>query len=118
MLIKTCNIITRISDDPEINTQNYIEGLNYVNNLYTFLNALKLAIPLEKVDFLPSFKGKYVVEKLGIASTDKENEMKVFKVQSSLFLEDKKLFKLVSKEMSKICERIDLEKDVMVFYLP
>jgi hypothetical protein len=95
-----------------------MEGLNYINNLYAFLNALKLVIPLDQVTFLPSFKGKYIVEKLGIASTDKENEMKLFKVQSSLFLGDKKLFKKVSAEMSKICERIDLEKDVAVFYLP
>jgi hypothetical protein len=123
MLIQTCNVITRISSDEEINAQNYIEGLNYINNLYTFLNTLKLAVPLEEVKFLPSFKGKYVVEKLGLASTAKENEMKVFIVQSPLFLGDKKksnkkVLEKVTKELSKICEEIDLKKDVITFYMP
>jgi CRISPR/Cas system endoribonuclease Cas6 (RAMP superfamily) len=122
MLIKICNDITKISDDKDVNSQNYMEGLDHINNLYTFLNSLKLAVPLDEVKFLPSFKRKFIVEKLGITSTDKENEMKVFRVQSPLFIEDKKktnkkVLEKVTKELSKICEKINLDKDVITFYM-
>lgn len=118
MLIKACNMITRISDDEVVNTENYLSGLSYISNLYTFLNHLKLVLSLEDVEFLPTFKGKYVVEKLGIASTSKENEMKVFRVKSSVFREDKETVKSIRKEMGEICERIVQEGDTVTFYLP
>jgi hypothetical protein len=117
MIIDAIKQITVIGSGDEENTQNYMEGLNYMDNLYTFLNRLKLAVPVEKVTFLPSFKGRYIVEKLGIASDDKENEMKVFIVQSSLFLEDKTVLK-VRRQLSDICERIEKSKDTITFYLP
>ena len=117
MIIDAIKAITTISNDDETNAQNYMEGLDYMSNLYIFLNHLKLAIPIEYVTFLPSFKGKYIVEKLGLASVDKENEMKIFKVQSSLFLEDKTVLKL-KEELSDICEKIERERDVVIFYLP
>jgi hypothetical protein len=117
MIIDAIKAITIISDDEETNAQNYMEGLDYMSNLYDFLNHLKLVVPVDKVTFLPSFKGKYVVEKLGLASVDKENEMKIFIIQSSLFLEDKTVLKL-KRELSDICEKIEKKKDVITFYLP
>jgi hypothetical protein len=117
-LIKACNSITKISSNPDENKDNYMEGLNYISNLYTFLNELKLYVPAKNdIEFLPTFKGRNIVEKMGISSTDKENEMKVFKLRSSLFLEDE-LVKTIRKGMSSICERIVLVEDVMSFYLP
>jgi hypothetical protein len=116
MLIRACNNITKISEDPVINIENYMEGLGFISNLYNFLNYLKLSVPLKSVEFLPSFKGKYTVEKLGVSATDKENEMKVFKIQSSLFLEDK-IQESIKDVMSSICEAILQEDDVLTFYL-
>lgn len=116
MLIKACSVITRISDDAEVNAENYMEGIGFISSLYNFMNALKLAVPLKQVEFLPSFKGKYTVEKLGVSATDKENEMKVFKVKSSLFLEDEVQEK-IKEIMSNLCENVLLEDDVLTFYL-
>jgi hypothetical protein len=117
MIIDAMKSITEISDNAEVNAQNYMEGLDYIGNLYEFLNKLKLAVNVKKVEFLPSFRGKYIVEKLGLKSTDKENEMKVFRVQSPLFLEDKTVSS-IKKELSDMCEQIDKRKDVITFYLP
>ena len=116
-IVDAMNDITRISEDPEIYAQNFMEGSSYYGNLYSFMNRLKLAVPLDEVKFLPSFKGKYVVEKLGIGSVDKENEMKVFRVQSSLFLEDTTVLS-IKKELSDLCEQIEKERDIIIFYLP
>jgi hypothetical protein len=117
MIIDAIKVITTISNDEETNAQNYMEGLEYIGNLYNFMNKLKLVLPLEKTTFLPSFKGKYVVEKLGISSVDKENEMKIFIVQSPLFLEDATILGL-KKELSDTCEQIERIKDTVTFYLP
>jgi hypothetical protein len=117
MIIDAIKQITVIGRTDEDNFQNYMEGLNYMDNLYTFLNRLKLVVPVDSVTFLPSFKGRYIVERLGIASDDKENEMKVFIVQSALFLEDKTVQR-VRKNLSEICERIEKSKDTITFYLP
>jgi hypothetical protein len=117
MIIDAIKSITTITEDEQANAQNYMEGLDYINNLYSFLNKLKLVIPLEKAKFLPSFKGKYIVEKLGLSSVDKENEMKIFKVQSSLFFEDKTVLG-IKKELSDICEQIEKVNDIITFYLP
>jgi len=116
MLIKACNAITKISDEAEVNTENYMEGITYISSLYDFLNSLKLIIPLKKITFLPSFKGKYTVEKLGIAATEKENQMKVFKVESSLFLEDKVIQDII-RNMAGICQDITQQNDILTFYL-
>ena len=92
--------------------------MDYIDNLNIFLSSLKLVIPINnKLTFLPSFKGKYVVEKLGILSFDRENEMKVFKIKSKAFLEDEELIDNIMNEMLKICEEITVEQDVITFYL-
>lgn len=116
MLIKACNIITHISNDDAINKENYMEGLNYIENLYKFLNRLKLMVSLDAVEFLPSFKGKYIVEKLGIASSDKENEMKIFIVKSPLFLEDT-LVREIAISLDDLCEEIKRSNDELIFSL-
>jgi len=116
MLIKACNIITHISDDEAANKENYMEGLNYIENLYNFLNHLKLAVSLDLVEFLPSFKGKYIVEKLGVASSDKENEMKIFILKSPLFLEDTNVREIV-KQLENICENIKRSDNILTFIL-
>jgi len=111
-------MITRISDNEEINSQNYLESIDYISNLYSFLKELGEVIPLSKMQFLPSFKGKYIVQKLGIPATDKENEMKVFKVRSTLFLGDRPLLQEIKLKMASICEEIIVFDDTIIFYLP
>jgi hypothetical protein len=117
LITKACNAITHITEDEKLNMQNYLHSLDYIGNLYTFLNELKLHAPVSKLKFLPSFKDKYIAEQLGIAASSKENEMKIFKVQSPLFLEDRKVVNQIKKGMTKICEDVSVSKDVMTFVM-
>ena len=88
MLIKSAEQITRISDNPDINSQNYLEVISYINNLYDVINLLKPIIPFYDAEFYPTFKGKYTCGKYNIESTTKENELKVFCIKTTEFLED------------------------------
>jgi hypothetical protein len=117
LITKACNAITHISNDEKLNMQNYLHSLDYIGNLYIFLNELKLHVSTSKIKFLPSFKDKYIAEQLGIAASAKENEMKTFVVQSPLFLEDRKVVSQIKKGMSKICQEVTVSKDVMTFVM-
>lgn len=119
MLIKACNDITAICEDENINMENYLDALNYISNLYKFLDAIKniIASYSEDIIFLPSFKGVYVAQKLGIPATEEENEMRVFKIKSALFLEDKELIKEMKSELNNICSEMIIDKDVITFIL-
>lgn len=88
MLIKAEKEITKISDNEEINSENYFESLSFIESLYLFINKLKLVVPLSDVHFEPTFKGRFTCEKYNIRSTEKENDMKYFIIDSMLFLED------------------------------
>jgi len=116
MIIKAQNDLTTISDNKKINAENYMDSLNYVSNLYIFINKIKLGISLNKVQFLPSFKGRCVAEKLGIKSTKDENEMRVFKVRSNLFLEED-IYKKVRENLADMCESIVRIDDIAIFTL-
>lgn len=118
ILIKACKDISKITDNEELNSQNFLEATDYITNLNTFLKELMGVVPVNRIKFLPSFKGKYIVQKLGILATDKENEMKVFRVKSTLFLEDEQLLREIKQQMIDICEDIIVTEDVMIFYLP
>lgn len=116
MLKKAIHSITKISDNDEINFNNYLDSLNYVSILYKFLNLLKLSVSDKSIVFLPSFKGKYIVETLRMSSTSKENEMKVIKIKSDLFLVDETL-KDIKERMDELCEDIVRIDDVIIFTL-
>lgn len=88
MLIKSAEQISRISEDPDINYQNYMELISYINNLYDVINLIKPLISSHDSEFLPTFKGKYTCDKYNIDSTPKENELKVFLIKTTAFLED------------------------------
>lgn len=111
MLIKAQREITRISDDEDINTKNYMESLNYVSNLYLFINRLKSIIPVDEITFLPSFYGR-----LTCSNYERESEMKVLRLSSPLFLVDKTA-KDIEKKMEIICEEIKIDGDIMTFIL-
>lgn len=60
MLINTIKEITHISEDENINSENYLEAITYINNAYTILNLLKGIVPNDiSVHFRPTFKGIY-----------------------------------------------------------
>lgn len=116
MLIKAQKIITKISDNETINTQNYMESLSYISNLYIFLNNIKNVVSTKDITFLPSFKGKYTCEKYGIISNEKENELKIIKVSSDAFLEDLTVNR-VRSQMGDLCESINISKNIITFIL-
>lgn len=121
MLIKSAEQITHISDIPEINSQNYFELISMIDNLYNIINILKPVIPIHDAVFQPTFKGKYTCEKFNINSTSKENELKVFAIKTTVFLEDEDN---VRKEMlidilENLCEEnsIRFNEDLLEFVL-
>lgn len=115
-MIRAQNAITRISENDEDNAKNYMESLGYITNLYKFINHLQTVINPADVTFLPSFKGKYTVEKLGIPSTAKENEMKVFRISSKLFLEDD-IKRKVCSAFREMCDDIFSLGELITFTL-
>lgn len=117
-LVEAQNEITKISDNKEINERNYIESLPYISNLYLFLNAIKDTIyKKENIVFLPTFKGKYIVEELGIPSISEENEMRYFKLKSNLFLVDKEFVEKLRENTNSICSEIIAIDDMIIFKL-
>ena len=116
MLIKAQKEITRISDDEELNTRNYMESLSYVSTLYVFINELKTAIETSSIVFLPSFYGRNTSVGMNLDHLDKESEMKVLKLSSPLFFVDTTAKKVMDK-MAQYCEKITLENGVITFIL-
>lgn len=116
MMIKAQKEITRISNDEEINLQNYLDSLNFITNLYKFINKMKTVISTNDIEFLPSFYGKNACEMLRMEVCDKESELKVFKVSSALFLVDKTSDK-IKKVLEPICEEITQDDKIMTFIL-
>lgn len=116
MLIKAQKEITRISDNEEINSINYMDSLNYISNLYLFINKFKTVISTSDVVFLPSFYGQNACETLHKEVYGKESEMKVLRLESSLFLVDKTVEK-VKKVLTPICEEITHNNNQMTFIL-
>lgn len=94
MLIKATEQITHISDNQNINSENYFESLSFIGNLYNFINKIKTIINIKNIEIKPTFKGKYTCEKYNIPSTLEENEMRLFVIKSEEFFEDEKINKL------------------------
>ena len=80
MLKKALKDICTISNDEEINTRNYLDSIDYIDNLYHAVGILKQNVSIKKLTFYPTFKSKYICEKLGIPSFPEENELRLIKV--------------------------------------
>lgn len=118
MLAKVVHELTQITDNNTINLENYMESINFINNVYLFINKIKMVTPISTIHFQPSFKGKTTCEKFNIESSEKENEMKYFVTTSTFFLEDKESKKeLVRLTMGPICESIDFDGATIRFIL-
>ena len=117
MISKALKDICMISNDDDINTKNYIDAINYIDNLYHTVYILKQSISIKKITFLPSFKGKYICEKLGILCDPEENELKVLKISSDAFRVDNELTKKITEDMKKICKEVLLVDNTFIFKL-
>lgn len=117
MLIQAHKDIIRITDDEQINMENYMESLKHISNLYNFINKIKTVVSTKDMIFYPTFKGMYTSQKLNIEATDKEMEMKVFKIFSVLLLEDTTVEKMY-KVMTPLCDSIDRDtENIFTFIL-
>lgn len=106
MLIKAAKQITCISENEKINSENYFEALKYINNLYTFIASIKPIISTKLFIFSPTFKGRTTCEKFGLVSDDAENEMRVFVIESELFLEDNEIREKIREKFKNVCKSI------------
>lgn len=117
MIRKALKDISRISTDENINTENYLDAINFIDNLYHVLSVIKQDISIKKIVFLPSFKGRYVCEKLGIPSDDDENSLKIFKVSSDVFRVDNEIINKITENMRPLCESIVFIDNIFIFKL-
>ena len=85
--------------------------------MYKLIQVLQQYVDVNDIEFLPSFKGKYIVERLGIPSTAPENELKYFKIKSSLFNSDSKLTSKIKINCTSICDCIVQKGDTIIFTL-
>lgn len=118
MLVKVAEQITRISNNEEINSENYLESLNYIDTVFRFVGKLKQVIPMANVIFEPTFKGIFTCQKYNIDSLPEENEMRYFVTNSPLFLEDYEEKKDRIREIfGPICETIEFDGATVRFIL-
>lgn len=117
MIRRALKDISKISNDDTINTENYLDAINYIDNLYHVIAVLKRHISVKQITFLPSFKGKYICEKLGLPSTPEENDMRLLKVASDIFLVDKDITDKIIADMEQMCEKITLIDKIFIFIL-
>ena len=117
MLRKALRDICTISTDETINTENYLDSINYIDNLYHVVYTLKQSISIKKLTFLPSFKGRYICERLGIPSSPEENELKLIRVSSEIFRVDKNTSEKISNSMAQLCKEIVLVDNTFIFKL-
>lgn len=117
MLIKATRQITHISENDKINSENYFEALSYINNLFTFISRIKPIISTKLFTFVPTFKGRHTCEKFGLSLVDDaESEMRVFIIESELFLEDTNETRERIKEKFKdICSSIIFDGKTVEF---
>lgn len=85
MITDLLNKITAISDNEEINEENYLESLFYSDNLTKIAEIYKIILKNDdEAEVLPSFKGAETCKKYNIPSTKLENNFQVarFKLHS------------------------------------
>lgn len=117
MIIKALREVCNISDNETINAENYLDGINYIDNLYKVTSILNNFVTIRSITFLPSFKGRYVCSRLGMITEPEEEEMRIIKVKSDLFFGDNDVVKKIKAAMSELCEKIELEENIFTFTL-
>jgi len=117
MIRKALKNISDISTDEAINLENYLDAINYIDNLYHVASVIKRYISIKQINFLPSFKSKALCEKLGIQSDPDENEMRVIKFSSEAFLVDKELTTKLITDLEQIAHKIVLVDNTIIVTL-
>lgn len=117
MLRKALKEICKISSDETINTENYLNSINFIDHLYHTVSILKQDISVKKISFYPSFKSRMICERLGLPSEPEENELKLIKVASDLFRVDKDLTNRIKENMEELCKEIILIDNIFIFKL-
>lgn len=118
MLAKVIHEITHITEDSRINLENYMESIEFVNNVYKLINKLKMIVPINSTHFEASFKGRMTCEKFNLSASLYENEMRYFIAKSALFLEDKDSKKeQIRTSLGPICESIEFDGEKVTFIL-
>ena len=116
-LIQAHNQIVNVSDIKDINYKNYMDSLNYISNLYNVVEKIKAFLYLKPVEFLPTFKSRYIEADLGYPTTEEENTMKVFSLKSSLFSGDSSLASQIREELEDMCVVIEKQDDIIYFII-
>lgn len=111
------DVTTISAEDPSLNLKNYMRSLNYIDNLYRFMNTLKESINMDKCKFLPTFKDCYIAESLGIAALTEENELRLLKVKSPDFIEDELYQDIYDRMTENLCQNVMRDGAVVTFYL-
>lgn len=109
--------ITCISEDDNLNTENYLASLQYLDNIYKLIIIFQKFISLKDITFLPSFKDKNLIEKLGIICSEAENELRYFEIKSNLFLGQNENVNKMIKECEKICDSVTKNDDKIIMIL-
>lgn len=118
MIKKALTEISTISDIDSDNLENYLDALNYLDNVYKLLNILKSFMPLkDNIKFHPSFISKTIAERLGMLTTDEQNEMKYFIAESDIFSSDEETTKTIMLECDEICKFIQRDGNTITFIL-
>lgn len=115
-LTEALKAVTKISPDEDQNLQNYLKSVNFISNLYRFHYMLKDCIPVDQVEYLPTFKDCYLSEELGLETVTEENELRLIEIKSPLLLVDENVERITAK-FDNICNNIIHENDTMTFYL-
>lgn len=116
-MIEALKEVCRISEDDEINQQNWMDSIQYSDNIYDVEKLLSEYVPQKSITFLPTFKGIHVVEKLGMLSTADENEMRVFMVKSPSFESDQTAVKRIEYNAKYMGIKTKYDKDTGIMTL-
>lgn len=107
------NITLISSDNDDLNTENYIDSLMFLDNIYKIVVTMQKYVQLNNLEFLPSFTSRNISERFGIICSAEENEMRYFKIKSDLFLGQPKLVDDIKHGFSEICSKIEFEKNIL-----
>ncbi len=88
MYSKILKAVTSITTDSEKNLLNFIDSLDYIDKLIIISKVIGDVVPLERVSFSPTFTGKTLMSKDEFDLSEYNDDMKMFKCESQLFLED------------------------------
>ena len=101
MIRKALTELCNVSTDPEINSKNYLFGMEFIDNLFHVTNILKKHLTVDDITFLPSFKSQFICDEYQIPYTIDETNMKIIRFKSDLFLVNKELVLKIRTDLTE-----------------